>query len=179
MTRSNRLLNRGILVLVALVLLAGAAWVANRELGLVAIDRVAELGAPVLWVVASSCLVLIVLAIGWIVTRGGGHTRTLAVMSDDDGAGAVEARVAADLVSDDLARVPDIVDVTARAFRVRGETVLELGVTTRRAADLRLVVDSVGRSVAALDEVLDSRIPVLLHVASGVRANLAREQRVR
>ncbi|TBN58201.1 hypothetical protein EYE40_12815 [Glaciihabitans arcticus] len=178
MTRSNRGLNRLLLALVGLVFLAAAAFIANRAYPVIAIPELGELDATGLWVVASIGLLVIVLSICWIVTRGGGATRTLATAPDDEGAGSIEARVAADLVAADLERVPDIVDVSARAFRVRGETVLELVVTTRRSADLRLVVDSVGRAVAALDVLLATEIPVLLHVASGVRANLAREQRV-
>jgi hypothetical protein len=43
---------------------------------------------------------------------------------------------------------------------------------------VRLVVDAVRRAVVELDDVLETRIPVLLHVATGVRASFAREQRV-
>ena len=86
--------------------------------------------------------------------------------------------MAADFIADDLARIADVVAVSSRAYRVRGRTALELTVTTRRAADVRHVVDSVRQAVDELDDVLEERIPVLLHVASGVRANLAREQRV-
>ena len=179
MTNSNRALNRFIIILVALALIAVAAWMLNRATGLVSVDGLGEPTATVLWIIAGASLVLIVGSISWIATRGRGHTRTLLAANDDEGAGAIEARVAADLIADDLSRVPDIVDVSARAFLVRGQVTLELSVSTRRAADVRLVVDSVGRAVAALDRALDSQLPVLLHVASGVRANLAREQRVR
>ena len=179
MTNSNRGLNRFILALIGLVALAAAAWILNRSAGWVVLDPVAEPDATTLWIIAGSCAALIVLSVIRIATLGRGRSRTLQSAQDDDGSGAIEARVAADLIADDLARVPDIVNVSAHAFLVRGQVVLELGVSTRRAADVRLVVDSVGRAVAALDETLESRIPVLLHVASGVRANLAREQRVR
>jgi len=179
MTNSNRFINRLILALVGLVAIAAAAWIFNAAAKVITLEPVGELGATTLWVVAAVCAVLIVFSIVWMASLGRGRSRTLQSASDDDGSGAIEARVAADLIADDLARVPDIVTVSSRAFVVRGQTVLELGISTRRAADVRLVVDSVGRSVAALDQTLDSRIPVLLHVASGVRANLAREQRVR
>ena len=179
MTRSNRVMNRVLLALVGLAFLTVAAWIANRYFSVVDVFAIGVPDVRGLWITASICLVLIVLAIVWIATRGGGRARTLVTAADDEGHGSIEARVAADLVADDLARIPDIVDVSARAFRVSGRVVLELVVTTRRAADVRLVVDSVGRAVAGLDDVLATRIPVLLHVASGVRANLAREQRVR
>jgi len=179
MTNSNRALNRLIIALIALALIVIAAWMLNRVTGLVAIDALGEPDKTALWIAAGASLALLVASISWIATRGRGHTRTLLAANDEEGTGTIEARVAADLISEDLSRVPDIVDVSARAFLVRGQATLELTVTTRRAADVRLVVDSVGRAVSALDRTLDSRIPVLLHVASGVRANLAREQRVR
>lgn len=178
MTRSNRVLNRLGLAVVGLLFLAVAAWIGNRYLEFVPAFDLEVPDATGLWIIAAACAVAIVLAIAWIVTRGRGRARTLLTATDDEGHGSIEARVAADLISEDLARVADIVDVTARAFRVRDQTVLELVVTTRRAADVRLVIDSVGRAVAALDGVLATRIPVLLHVASGVRATLAHEQRV-
>jgi hypothetical protein len=179
MTRSNRTLNRLMLAVVGIAFIAAAAWIGNRLYPVLDLPALETPSAQVLWILASGCLVAIVIAITWIATRGGGRTRTLLTASDDGGHGSIEARVAADLVADDLTRVADIVDVSAHAFRVSGQTMLELTVTTRRAADVRLVVDSVGRAIAALDDVLATRIPVLLHVASGVRANLAREQRVR
>ena len=179
MTRSNRVVNRVLLALVGLAFLTVAAWIANRYFAAVDVWAITVPETQWLWVAASTCLVLIVLAVVWIATRGGGRARTLVTATDDEGHGSIEARVAADLIADDLERIPDIVDVTARAFRVSGRIVLELVVTTRRAADVRLVVDSVGRAVASLDDVLATRIPVLLHVASGVRANLAHGQRVR
>ena len=178
MTRSNRPLNRLGLAIVGLLFIAVAAWIGARATSFVALPDIPALDATTLWIIAGISVAAIALAIVWIVTRGRGRARTLLTATDDDGHGSIEARVAADLISDDLARVTDIVDVTARAFRVRGQTVLELVVTTRRAADVRLVIDSVGRAVAALDDVLATRIPVLLHVASGVRATLAHEQRV-
>jgi hypothetical protein len=98
--------------------------------------------------------------------------------TDDTGETSINARVAADFIADDLKLVADVVSVASRAYRIKGSIALELTVTTRRAADVRHVVDSVRRAVEELDDVLEERIPVLLHVASGVRANFAREQRV-
>jgi hypothetical protein len=38
--------------------------------------------------------------------------------------------------------------------------------------------DDVARAIEQFDRAVERRIPVLLHVTSGVRANFAREQRV-
>ena len=173
MTRSNRPLNRLILALVGLVLITAAAAIWLLEPATLTIT------ATGLWITAAALLVVVILSALWIFSRGRGQVRTLIRRPDEVGAASIEARVVADLIADDLARVPDVVAVTAAAFRVRGEVALELRVTTRGAADIRLVVDSVERAITELDDVLETRIPVLLHVASGVRAGLARQQRVR
>lgn len=191
MTRSNRFFNRGLLALLGLVLIAGAAWTANRAfpdfadglgINLGPVIEPKTIGAPSVagfWIAAAAMLVVVALAAVVIFSRGRGQTRTVITRSDGAGAASIETRVVSDLVSEDLARVPDVVSVSASAFDVRRETALELRVTTRSAADVRLVIDSVERAVAQLDEVLETRIPVLLHVASGVRAGFARQQRVR
>jgi hypothetical protein len=178
-TRSNRILNRVIIALVGLVLIAVGAWQANRVYPVLATPELATPTATALWITAAVCLVIAVLAIAWILTRGRGQSRTLISRADAAGSTSITARVAADLVSEDVSRIADVVSVSARAFRVRGSVTLELTVTTRRAADVRGVVDAVRVAVERLDDVLDERLPVLLHMASGVRANSAREQRVR
>jgi len=177
MTRSNRLLNRIILALLGLALVASAAAVWLLEPA--SVIEPAEITTTGLWITAAALLAVVVLAALWIFSRGRGQVRTLIRRSDDAGAASIESRVVADLIADDLARVPDVLGVTASAYRVRGQVALELRVTTRGAADIRLVVDSVERALDELDDLLETRIPVLLHVASGVRAGFARQQRVR
>lgn len=176
MTRSNRVLNRLILAGAGLLLLVAAAWTANARWSVLALpalpapDRTAEIVAAIV------CGVLIVLAIAWIASRGRGRTHELVAHRDERGAATIADRVAAQLVEHDLRRLEDVVAVSARAFRVRRSTVLELRVTARRHADLRLVVDRVGEAVVALDAVLEQRVPVVLHLSATGRG---REQRVR
>ena len=179
MTSTNRLLNRVILAVLAIAALAGAAYIANRTYPVLAIPTVTELDTTTLWIVAAGSLLVVVLALAVIITRGRGHSRVAVSHQADDGAASIDARVVADLITDDLALVPDVTGVTTRAFRVGGGRALELRVSVRRSSDLRVVVDAVDRAVAELDDVLEERVPILLHVVSGVRANLARRQRVR
>lgn len=179
MTRSNRAINRAILAVLGLALLAGAAWIANRQWTVVSLPALPDPGTATLWLAAAVALVLVLLALAWVFSRGRGRTRSLVRRADDAGVASVDARVAADFIVDDVSRIADVVGVSATAYRVRGTVALELRVTTRSAADLRAVVDAIGRAVAELDAVLEERIPVLLHVAAGVRAGFAAEQRVR
>lgn len=183
MTRSNRLLNRVILALVGLVLIVAAAWVANRYYPVIDISPISAPSGRNLWIVAGIALGVVILSLAWILTRGRGRTGAIVTATDDTGSVSIDARVAADLISHDLAALADVVSVSSTAFRTTGSATsaiaLELRVVARRSADLRHLVDTVTRSVEQFDEVIESRIPVLLHVATGVRASLAHEQRVR
>ena len=183
MTRSNRGLNRIILALVGLVFIALAAWVANRAYPVIELPAVPDPDTTVLWIIAASALVIVLLSLGWIISRGRGRTSAVLTASDDTGTVAIDARVAADLIAQDLEALADVVSVSSTAFRTTGRAqsgvALELRVVARRHADLRHLVDTVTRSVESFDEALETRIPVLLHVATGVRASFTHEQRVR
>ena len=183
MTRSNRTLNRLLLALVGLLFIAVAAWVANRGYPVLDVPAVPVPEDDALWIVAASALVVVILSLVWIFTRGRGRASAVITATDETGTVSIDARVAADLISHDLAALADVVSVSSTAFRTTGSATsaiaLELRVVARRSADLRHLVDTVTRSVEQFDEVIESRIPVLLHVATGVRASLAHEQRVR
>jgi len=182
MTRSNRLLNRVILALVGLVLIVAAAWVANRYYPVIDISPISAPSGRNLWIVAGIALGVVILSLAWILTRGRGRTGAIVTATDDTGSVSIDARVAADLISHDLAALADVVSVSSTAFRTGARstpTALELRVVTRRSADLPTVITTVTRSVEQFDTALETRLPVLLHVASGVRASFAREQRVR
>lgn len=183
MTRSNRGLNRFILALVGLVLIAVAAWVANRAYPVIDLPAVPVPDRTVLWIISAAALALVLLSLAWIVTRGRGRTSAVLTATDDSGTVSIDARVAADLIAQDLEALADVVSVSSTAFRSTGRkrsgVALELRVVARRHADLRHLVDTVTRSVESFDEALETRIPVLLHVATGVRASFTHEQRVR
>jgi len=183
MTRSNRTMNRILLALVGLVLIAAAAWVANRAYPVLDLPTIPVPDTTALWVIAASALLLVVLSILWIDTRGRGRASSVVTKTDETGTVSIDARVAADLIGHDLAALADVVSVSSTAFRTtasaKSDIALELRVVARRSADLRHLVDTVTRSVEQFDDALETRIPVLLHVATGVRASFAHEQRVR
>lgn len=183
MTRSNRGLNRVILALVGLVFIAIAAWVVNRAYPVIEVPALPVPDATASWIIAASALVVVLLSLAWIATRGRGRTHAVLTATDGTGTVSIDARVAADLIAQDLAALADVVSVSSSAFlttgRKRSGIALELRVVARRHADLRHLVDTVTRSVESFDEALETRIPVLLHVATGVRASFTHEQRVR
>lgn len=183
MTRSNRLLNRLILVIIALALVVGAGYLLAPQLrnwqGALDIPQLPVPTSTGLWIVAAGCAVAIVLAILWIVTRGRGRTPRMITLHQNDGDLGIDARVVSDLIGHALSANPDVVTAGASAFTVRGSRVLSIRVEARRGADLPNLISSVESVVADLDQVIQQRIPMLLQVASGLRANVARETRTR
>lgn len=180
MTRSNRIANRLILLLIGFVALGVAAALALPYVPKsVLAYRLPELSLTATgdWIVAVVALVIVVLSVAWIVTRGRGRTRTAI-----DGELSMDARVVDDLLTDALSDEPDVVAVSAAAYRVRGRTVLRVRVDARRGADLRRLTDAVHRSIDQLDEAIgadqEQRLPVFTHITSGLRASLSREHRV-
>lgn len=179
MTRSNRTLNRILLALVGLGLLAAAAVLivgllpaAGIEPGVeIAIPRAIE--APVLWTVAVGAAVLALLALAWILTRGRGGTRTAVTRGDL----AIDVHVVEELLRDALSSDPDVVAVSASGHRLRGSTAVRLRIDARRGADLVRLRDRLRRAVDDLDGALGTRIPLLVHITTGLRVRLAREQR--
>ena len=182
MTSTNRIANRIIIALAGLLLMAGGAWVVLRAYPAIAPGlALPDAGLPdatFLWWTAGIAALLVVASIAWIVTRGRGRAGILAESRDDAGVTTVDARVVSDLVADALASQLDVVGVHATAFRVKRRLALELRVDARTGADLPRLIDALGVVIDDLDVVLETNTPVLLHVASGVRASLARDRRI-
>ena len=182
MTSTNRIANRVIIALVGVLLLAAGAWVLLRAYPAVAPAlTLPDPGLPdatFLWSTAAIAALLVVASLGWILTRGRGRVATLAESRDDAGVTTVDSRVVADLVADALAPQLDVVGVHANAFQVKRRPALELRVTARTGADLPRLIDAMTVVIDDLDVVIETTTPVLLHVASGVRASLAHNTRI-
>jgi len=168
MTRSNRIANRLILLVLGLVLIAAAAYVAGGPaLGL---PRIPTPSVGALWAIVGGAVVVIVLSLAWILSRSRGRIRHLIEDESPDGALTIDAHLVADLVGDALADQPDVTAVSSTGFRMRGRPVLSLRVTVRRGADLARVIRAVDTAVAQLDGVLEQQLPILLQVTGAVRA---------
>jgi hypothetical protein len=165
MTRSNRFVNRLLLLLVGLASLAAGAWLALRTEPLasrspIALPDIPQFSTTGWWIVAASALAAAVLATAWAVTRGRG--RVDAVVRTPDL--TISARVAADLLEPALLAQPDVAAVRTRVFRVRGRRAIEVRVATRPGAALPPVIETARRAVAVLDAALELTTPVALHV---------------
>jgi hypothetical protein len=173
-TRSNRIGNRIIILLAGLVSVAVGVALALPRFGSYLTITAPTLSAPqpaALWIGLGACVGVIILSLLWMLTRGRGRTGTLLNQSDQAGSTTIDVHVAADLLSDALAGSRDVASIGSGAYRMRGQTMLSLRLVARNGAHLPTLIQSASNAVDELDEVLERRIPVLLHIVSerGVR----------
>lgn len=191
MTRSNRLLNRILLIVLGLVAIAGGAvlalpaasaafgdalpWVTqvSDATRLAGDEDEGGLGPIVLWSAVAAAAVLIVLSLVWILTRGRGRTSS-AYNADAVG---VDVKVVDQIMTDALRPASDVVSVSTSGHRVRGTTALRVRVNVRPGADLQRVRSAVDAAIAHLDTTLGASLPMLIHITTGLRASFAREGR--
>jgi hypothetical protein len=183
MNATNRILNRGLLLVVGIVLLAAGAaamvtglrpawlgpWperVTEAAHALGGIDVAGAGTVPVLLVwalgVALLCAVLLVV---FVFTRGRGKTKNVLRVEADGGRTVVDRNVAEALLAGTLAERPDVLSARTGAYLVRGTRAVELSVTVQRGASLSRVLAAAESAVQDWDALLGERIPVLVHLS--------------
>ncbi|QWL30933.1 hypothetical protein [Rathayibacter toxicus] len=206
MTTSNRLLNRLVLFIVGLALAAitaGLLMIALSQPVRDAVVRFSRHQGPTLvsqlspasgtawnntealrplYLIIAACLLIVVLALILALAHGHGRTKTLLTDRSRDEGPSGEVQIATafaeDVLENALAVRGDLLDVTVTAYRHRSHTALKVRALPRSGVSPRTVVEAVRHEVAALDELLGTRLPVLLEIASSARANLSKEERV-
>lgn len=183
MTRSNRVLNRILLLILGLLALAGAATLAlpllPRTLNGIRMPQL-TLGAPTVLgeqLTVVIAVVVIALALTWILTRGRGRTGS-ALGGEGTDAVTIDVRVVEQLLRNALDGEPDLLATSVTGFRVRGRSVLRVRLSARRGTELRRLTDAARRAVDELDAAVGVELPILVHITSGLRASIAHEQRV-
>ncbi len=179
MTRTNRLANRVILALVGLLALGAAAVVAlpyTESLGITALNLTAlgfalpDASQPVvLWSIVGAAVVIVMFALGWILTRGRGRTATALSV---EGA-TVDASAVQSVLRTRLAGSPDVVVVSASAHQRRGGPVVLVRVQARPGPDLGALRSAVRDAIDHLDRVLGTPVPLVVHLTGGVRSTWA------
>ncbi|PPF76791.1 hypothetical protein C5B96_16320 [Subtercola sp. Z020] len=194
MNSTNRFLNRAFVFVVGLVLLAAGGILAvgallpdlQQPISQGASDaegRVSDTfsaNAWILWVTAAAAVVLILLLLWFALRQGRGRTSTLLKL-DQKGTGGdliIDAKVAAQVLEDALARQADIVSVDVVAFRVRRENVLRITAHTRRGASPMRVRSVIDEAVSEWDAVLGQTTPVVIQIVSGIRSAMSSTTRV-
>jgi uncharacterized membrane protein len=204
MNDTNRALNRALIAVVGIVLIAVGGVVAAASIVPAIADgwrdgsdaaggwigdllaNTGMAGGDHSWmlvaIVAAAALVVVLLLV-FALRQGRGHTRTLVSRGEDRksksgdadaGYVRVDAAVARQLIEEALSGHPGIVSSSVSAYRVRSVPALKVAVTVRRGVSPADVREYVDGVVARWDELLGEETPVLVTIGSGLVARMAR-----
>ncbi|MCC3281625.1 MULTISPECIES: hypothetical protein [Arthrobacter] len=204
MNRTPRTLNRALLGLAGLVLLAlgtglillstdpaAARWWWNTGPALMAdggrvLADTAMPGQSQSWLwplLALAMAVSVVLLVLWISAQGRGRVDTLVEEYDDDGAPgriAISGAVPEQALRAALLQDPDVTSVAVSTWSLgRGGNGLRVRITPRQGAAPHLIAADATNLVDALDSALGRSSTVLISLDAGRRYRLGREERVR
>lgn len=129
--------------------------------------QVGGLGAvsvPLLLAAAAVVLLTVVLLI-FLATRGRGGTKTVLEVDAPGGRTQVDRAVLEALLTEPLIRRPDVLSARTSAYRLGRTRAVELAVTVRPGAPLGAVVATAEAAVRDGDDLLGTRIPVMLHLS--------------
>ncbi|PCN48630.1 hypothetical protein Csp2054_05910 [Curtobacterium sp. 'Ferrero'] len=186
MTKSNRTLNRIILLVLGLVAVIVGLAIGAGVLPAVrdalqpylTFPRSVQVPAASLWIVAAACAVVIVLSLVWVFTRGGGGTSVAVRERNGEDAVTINVALVRDVVDHELSGVRDVVGAKVDTYLVKRQRAARIRVAVRRGGDAVTVLEAVDRALAVLDRTLGRQIPVLVHLTGGTRAALAKPTRV-
>ena len=200
MNSTNRGLNRAVIALVGLVLMAagtiavliglvpavrdgwrsGAPGVFGTVTGWLRSTPLSDTGSSWLWVALIAVLVLaIILLLAFVLRQG--HGRTGQLLNDsptEHGTTVIDARVAEQAMQGALDERSELVSSHVSASTVRGRTVLDIKATARRGVSPKDVTTMVEESLRALDALIGREIPALLQISGGFRARTSKATRV-
>lgn len=188
MNSTNRVLNRILLFVGGLVLIAGGAavllwalrptwaegWIesARSHATTIVTDlRAATSPMPGVGDVPIAVLVallvamlLIVLLLMFVFSRGGGASHDVAVESSPTGSTKVDRNVVDAVLTEPLAARADVLSARTSVYEVKGEHTVRLALTVRQGAILADVLTAAERAVAEWDALLGKETPLLIHL---------------
>ncbi len=201
MNDTNRAVNRIVLIVVGLILLAAGAatalaalWPAAGEIwkstSTTAVDwmTAAYNGTPVSentvvnWFalgILAVLLLLVVSVIAVIANLGGGKSAVVVredAPEDKFGPITIRGSFASEAITNSLSHNPAILSARVTSRKVKGEDVLHVSVTPRQNTSPTLVASTVSGLVDNLAELLGRPTPTVISIHSGVRARLASDQ---
>lgn len=188
MNATNRLVNRGVLLLVGagllvvgvLAVVAGIrapwagdilaavaettrtlrAWIDDRSVSVAG----AEIAGPVV-ALAALGLIVAVAAAAFLFTRGGGRTADVMRTVGDDGRTVVDRSVADAVIAGTLGSRPDVLSARTAAYRVHRQPAVAVTVSVRKGAPLAAVLATAERAVGDWDALAGEATPVMIHIA--------------
>jgi hypothetical protein len=136
-----------------------------------------------LWIVLSLFLVLLIgLMVAWVAQQGKGRSGLL-LAAEDPGGVPGDVRIGGGVAEQSLksafAERADLAGATVTTYDVRGQPALKIRLHPRPGVAPHLLAADASGLVAALDEVVGQKTPVLVHIAVGARTRFSRAERVR
>jgi hypothetical protein len=136
-----------------------------------------------LWIAAAAVMViLIVLMVAWLAQQGKGRANLIVADYEDEttpGEVQIGGGVAEQALKAALSGRPDLAGVTVATYEVQGRPGLRVRVHPRLGVSPQLLAAELSALIEALDVVVGSRTPVLLHIAGGARSRFSKAERVR
>jgi hypothetical protein len=195
---TNRGFNRGLILIVGFVLLAGGLssialsaipafaelWVAQgQKLTGAATDGFMRIsvGTATLADIAVGvfAVILAVVLILFISREGGGRTSTLVEQSADGSRTTrIELGVPRALLQGELSGRPEFVSTRVSAHTVSGTATLNVSVRCRRGIAPADATAIVTRALLGMDQILGTTIPTLVQVGGGFRARFSTRSRL-
>lgn len=190
MNATNRIMNRALLFLAGVVLLAGGfvalaagvlsagnapAWM-QQPAGAVAeawasaadwtweVTGVGTVSVPAV-LAAAAAVVLAVLLIVFLSTRKRGRSKTVLEVDAAGGRTTVDRNVADAVLTETLLARPDVLSARTGAYRIGQARAVELAVVVQPGASLGAVVAAAETAIGEWDRLLGARIPILLHLS--------------
>ncbi|MCB8808864.1 hypothetical protein LJD48_28375, partial [Escherichia coli] len=139
--------------------------------------------SSLIWIGVAVALVLLIIGmIAWVANQGKGRTTVLAAdeeSGESEGLVSINGSVAEQLLRQALGERGDLLGATVTTYEVKGQPGLKVRVLPRQGVAPHKVAAEVSGLVAALDELLGQRTPVLLSIGSGARTRFTKAERVR
>ena len=204
MNATHRGLNRTVIFLIAVVLLAAGAatlltgsWSTAKQYWLdwsatagqfiddqLQATRIQFAGLDLSWIwiaLLAVMLLLVILLIAWISSQGGGRTGVLDRRQSAEGDLILHNDIAASSLKDALADDPRVLSTSVSTWRgKRGSSPagLKVSIQARKGASPRELADSVEHLVRGLDSLLGKKPALLISIETGVRTGWSHQHRV-
>jgi len=202
MSATNRTLNRLLLGLFGVLLLAAGAltaasgaypgvasgWTATGETLRKNLSA-ALAGARISgtdtswWTIAALALavVLMILLVAWIASQGGGRTNRAGQRNDPQqpGTTTVEVPLVSALVRDAVGADDRILSAAVTGWKIKGTDGLKIALQARKGVSPKDLTTAGEDLVRGLDNLLGVQGPVLIRISSGLRSTLSGTERVR
>lgn len=201
MSKTHRGLNRALLLMASIILLAAGAasilagsWsVAKQqwlEWGAQGKDFVSQqlvatrvqIGSwevSWLWLALLAVLLLaLILLICWIASQGGGRTSLLSKEESQQGTVTLRDDIAQSAIKEALAKDPRVLSTSVSAWQLKKQPGLKVSIQARKGASPRQLAEAVENLVVGLDRLIGQELPILISINAGARSGWSHQHRV-